>query len=135
MASKIFISYRRDNSAGTAGRLHDRLAEQFGHKNLFIDVDNVPAGTDFVEYLGEQVAICDIFLCAIGPHWLDNKDDKGHRRLDQPDDFVRIEMRKRSSEIPVIPVLIDSARVPKASELPDDLATITRRQAVELRNS
>jgi hypothetical protein len=72
MASKIFISYRRDDSAGTAGRLHDRLAERFGQKNLFFDVDNVPVGTDFVEYLGEQVANCDIFLCAIGPHWLDN---------------------------------------------------------------
>jgi TPR repeat protein len=136
MASKIFISYRRDDSAGTAGRLHDRLAEKFGHSNLFIDVDNMPAGTDFVEYLGKQVAICDIFLCAIGPHWLDNKDDEGRRRLDQPDDFVRVEIAEAlKRKIPVIPVLIDGARVPKARELPDDLAPLTRRQAVELRNS
>ena len=136
MASKIFISYRRDDSAGTAGRLHDRLAERFGQKNLFFDVDNVPAGTDFVEYLGEQVANCDIFLCAIGPHWLDNRDDKGHRRLDQPDDFVRVEIGSAlKRKIPVIPVLIDGARVPKATELPEDIATLARRQAVELRNS
>ena len=60
MASKIFISYRRDDSAGTAGRLHDRLAEAFGEENLFIDVDNMPAGADFVETLNKQVAICDV---------------------------------------------------------------------------
>jgi hypothetical protein len=136
MANKIFISYRRDDSAGTAGRLHDRLAEKFGHSNLFIDVDNMPAGADFVEYLGKQVAICDIFLCAIGPQWLNNKDDEGRRRLDQPDDFVRVEIAEAlKRKIPVIPVLIDGARVPKARELPDDLAPLTRRQAVELRNS
>jgi TPR repeat protein len=136
MASKIFISYRRDDSAGTAGRLHDRLAERFGRNNLFIDVDNMPAGSDFVEYLGKQVANCDIFLCAIGPHWLDNKDDEGRRRLDQPDDFVRVEIAEAlKRKIPVIPVLIDGARVPKARELPDDLAPLTRRQAVEVRNS
>jgi TPR repeat protein len=136
MANKIFISYRRDDSAGTAGRLHDRLAERFGQKNLFFDVDNVPAGTDFVEYLGEQVASCDIFLCAIGPHWLDNKDDGGRRRLDQPDDFVRVEIGSAlKRKIPVIPVLIDGARVPKTTELPEDIAALARRQAVEVRNS
>jgi hypothetical protein len=73
IASKICISYRRDDSAGTAGRLHDRLAERFGHNNLFIDVDNMPAGADFVDYLGKQVANCDIFLCAIGPRWIEDR--------------------------------------------------------------
>ncbi|MFZ0123081.1 MAG: toll/interleukin-1 receptor domain-containing protein, partial [Xanthobacteraceae bacterium] len=75
MASKIFISYRRDDSAGTAGRLHDRLAEAFGEENLFIDVDNMPAGADFVETLNKQVAICDVFLCTVGPSWLNAKDN------------------------------------------------------------
>ena len=82
MANKIFISYRRDDSAGTAGRLHDRLAEKFGQDNLFIDVDNLPAGADFVEYLGKQIANCEIFLCTVGPNWLNAKDDDGRRRLD-----------------------------------------------------
>ena len=136
MASKIFISYRGDNSAGTAGRLHDRLAERFGQENLFIDVDNMPAGADFVEHLGKQVANCDIFLCTVGPNWLNAKDDDGRRRLDQPDDYVRVEIAEALKRtIPVIPVLIDGARVPKRGELPDDIAPLTRRQAVEVRNS
>jgi TIR domain/Sel1 repeat len=136
MANKIFISYRRDDSAGTAGRLHDRLAERFGQDNLFIDVDNLPAGADFVEYLGKQIANCEIFLCTVGPNWLNAKDDDGRRRLDQPDDYVRVEIAEALKRtIPVIPVLIDGARLPKRAELPEDIASLTRRQAVEVRNS
>ena len=81
MAGKIFINYRRDDSGGTAGRLHDRLAQTFGRKNLFMDVDNIPAGVDFVEYLPSQVAACDVFLAIIGPNWLDAKDGDGRRRF------------------------------------------------------
>jgi hypothetical protein len=134
--SKIFISYRRDDSAAMAGRLHDRLAETFGEANLFIDVDNMPAGADFVKYLNKQVGSCDIFLCAIGPNWLDAKDEDGQRRLDQPDDYVRVEIAAAlSRDIPVIPVLIDGAHVPKARELPEDIAALTRRNAIEVRSS
>jgi tetratricopeptide (TPR) repeat protein len=136
MASKIFISYRRDDSAGTAGRLHDRLAETFGAENLFIDVDNMPAGADFVETLNKQVAFCDVFLCTVGPNWLNAKGDDGQRRLNQPGDYVRAEIAEAlNRNIPVIPVLVDGARVPKDHELPNDLAPLTRRQAVEVRNS
>ena len=85
---KIFINYRRDDLIGTAGRLHDRLAQTFGRKNLFMDVDHIPAGVDFVDYLHSQVAACDVFLAVIGPNWLDAKDDDGRRRFDNPDDFV-----------------------------------------------
>ena len=80
MADKIFINYRRDDSAGTAGRLHDRFVQTFGRKNLFMDVDHIPAGVDFVDYLRSQVAACDVFLAVIGPNWLDAKDDSGRRR-------------------------------------------------------
>src|SRR6516165_8789058 len=136
MANKIFISYRREDSAATAGRLYDRLAETFRRQNLFIDVDTMPAGADFVTYLNQQVANCNVFLCAIGPNWLNAKDDDGRRRLDQLDDFVRVEIAAAlKRNIPVIPVLVDGARVPKARELPDDIAPLTRRQAVEVRNS
>jgi tetratricopeptide (TPR) repeat protein len=136
MAGKIFINYRRDDSPGTAGRLHDRLAQTFGRKNLFMDVDHIPAGVDFLEYLNSQVAACDVFLAVIGPNWLDAKDDDGRRRFDNPDDFVTIEIAAAlARKIRVIPVLVDSARTPKADKLPDSVKPLVRRNAVEVRNT
>jgi hypothetical protein len=136
MAGKIFINYRRDDSIGTAGRLHDRLAQTFGRKNLFMDVDHIPAGVDFVEYLHSQVAACDVFLAVIGPNWLDAKDDSGRRRFDNPDDFVTIEIAAAlARKIRVIPVLVDGARTPKAEKLPDSVKPLVRRNAVEVRNT
>jgi TIR domain len=136
MAAKIFINYRRDDSIGTAGRLHDRLAQRFGRKNLFMDVDHIPAGVDFVNYLNIQVAQCDVFLAIIGPNWLHARDESGGRRIDNPDDFVAIEIAAAlARDIPVIPVLIDGARMPKATELPEALKSFVRRNAVEVRNS
>jgi tetratricopeptide (TPR) repeat protein len=136
MADKIFINYRRDDSAGTAGRLHDRLVQTFGRKNLFMDVDHIPAGVDFVDYLHSQVAACDVFLAVIGPNWLDAKDDSGRRRFDNPDDFVTIEIAAAlARNIRVIPVLVDGARTPKADKLPDSVKPLARRNAVEVRNT
>src|SRR6266511_6312114 len=122
MVGKIFINYRRDDSRGTAGRLNDRLIETFGRNKIFMDVDHIPAGADFVAYLNEQVASSDAFLIVIGPNWLDAKDESGRRRLDDHDDFVAIEIAAAlERNIRVIPVLIDGARMPKASELTDRL--------------
>ena len=136
MAGTIFINYRRDDSAGTAGRLHDRLAQTFGRKTLFMDVDHIPAGVDFVEYLQSQVAACGVFLAVIGPNWLDAKDDSGRRRFDNPDDFVTIEIGAAlARNIRVIPVLVDGARTPKADKLPDSVKPLARRNAVEVRNT
>src|SRR6476619_158116 len=136
MAGKIFINYRRDDSAATAGRLHDRLAQTFGLENLFMDVDHIPAGVDFVDYLPSQVAACDVFLAVIGPNWLDAKDDDGRRRFDNPDDFVAIEIAAAlARNIRVIPVLVDGARTPKAANLPNSIKPLVRRNAVEVRNS
>src|SRR5262245_15385795 len=136
MAGKIFINYRRDDSPGTAGRLHDRLAQTFGRNNLFMDVDHIPAGVDFTEYLHNQVAACDVFLAVIGPNWLDAKDHSGHRRFDDPDDFVTIEIAAAlARNIRVIPVLVDGARTPKAEKLPDLVKPLVRRNAVEVRNT
>src|SRR5262249_48634772 len=136
MAGKIFINYRRDDSISTAGRLHDRLAQTFGRKSLFIDVDHVPAGVDFVDYLHSQVAACDVFLAVIGPNWLDAKDEDGRRRLDNPDDFVAIEITAAlARDIRVIPILVDGARLPKADKLPDRLKSLVRRNALEVRNT
>jgi tetratricopeptide (TPR) repeat protein len=136
MAGKIFINYRREDSSGTAGRLHDRLAQAFGRNNLFMDVDHTPAGIDFVDYLHKQVAACDVFLAVIGPNWLDAKDDDGRRRFDKPDDFVTIEIAAAlARNIRVIPVLVDGASMPKADKLPDSIKSLVRRNAVEIRNT
>ena len=136
MAGKIFINYRRDDLSSTAGRLHDRLAQTFGRKNLFMDVDHVPAGVDFVEHLHRQVAACDVFLAIIGPNWLDAKDGDGRRRFDNPDDFVTVEIAAAlARNIRVIPVLVDGARMPKADKLPDAIKPLVRRNAVEVRNT
>src|SRR5260370_19406749 len=132
----IFINYRRDDSISTAGRLHDRLAQTFGRKSLFMDVDHIPAGVDFVDYLHSQVAACDVFLAVIGPNWLNAKDDRGRRRFDNPDDFVTIEIAAAlARNIRVIPVLVDGACTPKADELPDSVKPLVRRNAVEVRNT
>src|SRR5262245_19891472 len=136
MAVKIFINYRRDDSIGMAGRLHDRLAQTFGRDKLFMDVDHIPVGVDFVEHLNSQVAACDAILVVIGPHWLDAKDESGDRRLDNPDDFVAIEIAAAlARDIRVIPVLVDGARMPKASQLPDSLKPLARRHAIEVRHA
>jgi formylglycine-generating enzyme required for sulfatase activity len=136
MAGKIFINYRRDDSIGTAGRLHDRLAQTFGRDKLFMDVDHIPAGVDFVAHLNRQVASCNAILVIIGPNWLDAKDESGGRRLDNPDDFVTLEIAAAlARDIRVIPVLVDGARMPKADKLPDSIKPLVRRNAVEVRNA
>ena len=136
MAGKIFVNYRRDDSIGMAGRLHDRLAQTFGRDKLFMDVDHIPAGVDFVAHLNSQVAACEVVLVVIGRNWLRAKDKAGQRRLHQTDDFVAIEIAAAlARNIRVIPVLVDGARMPKESELPDSLKPLARRQAVDVRHS
>jgi len=134
MTGTIFINYRREDSISIAGRLYDRLSHTFGRKNIFMDVDHIPAGVDFEAHLNTQVDECEIFLVVIGPRWLEVKDESGGRRLDNSDDFVNIEIRTAlARDIRVIPVLVDGASMPKAGELPDPLKALARRQAVELR--
>jgi hypothetical protein len=94
-----------------------------------MDVDQIPAGIDFVAHLNSQVAACKVLLAVIGPHWLDVKNEAGQRRLNQPKDFVAIEIAVALARgIRVIPVLIDGASIPKASELPDSLKPLVRRK-------
>lgn len=136
MAGKIFINYRRDDALASAGRLHDRLVPVFGRTNLFLDVDHIPAGVDFVQHLEEQVAACDVFLAVIGPSWLEAKDETGRRRLDNPGDFVVVEITAAlARDIRLIPVLLDGARMPRPEDLPDALKPLARRNAVEVRNT
>jgi hypothetical protein len=92
MSGKIFINYRRGDDPGNTGRLFDQLQDVFPRDRLFMDVDSIPPGRDFVRVLDEQVAQSDVLLAVIGKGWLDARDQHGVRRLDKPDDFVRIEI-------------------------------------------
>ncbi len=132
----IFINYRRDDAPGVAGRLYDHLARSFSHGEIFIDVDAIKPGLDFVKQLDAQVSQCDVLLAIIGPHWLNATDDKGRRRLEGDHDYVRIEIASAlKRDIPVIPVLIDGAAMPTEDELPENLASLARRHALELRHT
>ena len=136
MARKVFICYRRDDSAGYAGRVHDRLEREFGRDLLFMDVDSIPLGTNFVKVLGEEVAKCDVLLALIGKSWLDARDENGNRRLENPDDFVRIEIATAlKRDIPVIPILLEGTRVPKADKLPDELKELALRNGLDVRHA
>jgi hypothetical protein len=129
MSSKIFISYRRDDAAPWAGRIHERLSRHFGRHELFMDVDNIPPGFDFVKILDQQVGQCDVLLAIIGKDWL-TANERGERRLDDPKDFVRIELESAlNRDVRVIPVLVDGASMPREQDLPPSLHSLVRRQA------
>jgi WD40 repeat protein len=134
MSGRIFINYRRGDEPGFALALYARLEESFAANQLFMDVEGgIPAGHDFVEVLERQVAQCDVLLVLIGRGWLAVKDENGARRLDNPDDFVRVEIEsamRRGKR--VIPVLVNNAEMPRAGELPEPLKPLARRHAVRL---
>jgi TIR domain-containing protein len=136
MAAKVFISYRRADSAGYSGRVMDRLDRELGRDLVFMDVDAIPLGTNFSKVLHEEVAKCSVLLAVIGPNWSDARDEHGNRRLDNPNDFVRIEIAAAlQRNIPVIPILLEGARIPKADELPEDLKELALRNGMEVRHA
>ena len=112
---KVFISYRREDCQGTAGHLHEKLEGHFGSENVFFDVDSIPIGRNFVEYLDEQVSRCDVLLAVIGKRWLEAKDENGAYRLQDENDFVRIEVTSalKRDNIRVVPVLVEGQRFRK----------------------
>jgi polar amino acid transport system substrate-binding protein len=127
----IFISYRRQDTGWPAGRLYDLLIERFPAEQVFKDVDNIDPGDDFVERLTAAVASCDVLLALIGPQWLTITDENGQRRLDNPEDWVRLEIETAlTRRIRVIPILVDDARMPRENELPATLSPLIRRNAV-----
>src|SRR5215831_14080713 len=133
MAGKIFINYRRGDDPGNTGRLFDRLQEAFQPEQLFMDVDNIAPGLDFVRVLEDQVAKCDVLLAIIGKGWIDAGDATGARRLDNPEDFVRIEIDSAlKQDKRVIPVLVGDAHMPRPEELPEAIRPLARRNAVRL---
>jgi hypothetical protein len=133
MAGNIFINYRRGDDPGFTQALFSRLEQAFAPDRLFMDVDNIAPGLDFVQVLNEQVARCDVLIAVIGKNWLEAADESGQRRLDNPEDFVRIEIESALSQKKrVIPVLVNDARMPRSTELPDGLKPFARCNAVRL---
>jgi hypothetical protein len=129
----IFINYRRNDSEGEAGRLFDELTLQFSGNQVFMDVAAIEPGRDFRKAIDQSISSCSVLLAVIGPEWLESRDADGRRRLDDPNDFVRIELASAlHRDIPVIPVLVRSAKMPHADQLPDDLRDLAFRNAVEL---
>lgn len=133
MAGKILINYRRGDNSGYAGRLYDHLQDKFEPQQIFRDVDSIAPGLDLVRELNERVAECDVLLAVIGNDWIGARNAAGGRRLDDPDDFVRIEIAAAlRQDKQVIPVLVDGAQMPRADELPEQLRPLARRNAVRL---
>jgi hypothetical protein len=136
MAQRIFISYRRDDSRGYAGRLQGDLSRRYTEEHVFRDVE-IPPGADFGEYITSLVDKCNVVLAIIGPRWLDARDREGERRIDDPQDWVRLEIERALARdgVEVIPVLVDGARLPPREELPPSLLGLRRRNAFELSDS
>ena len=130
-----FISYRRDDAAGYAGRLHESLERRLGGQ-LFRDVDTLQPGQDFVKAIEARLAVCKVMLVIIGREWLDARNAAGARRLDDPFDFVRLETAAGLSraDVLVVPVLVEGASMPAAVQLPENMQALARRHAVSIRD-
>ncbi len=128
--ARVFLSYRRSDTKWAVGRIYDRLAELFDPKSLFLDVSDIEPGDDFADRIQEIVEICDVLLAVIGRNWLTVTDRAGRRRLDDPNDLVRVEIATALKRgIRVVPILVDRVEMPKSSDLPDDLADLSRKNA------
>jgi hypothetical protein len=130
---RIFISYRQKDSAYSTSWLFDRLTEKFGTEQVFKDVDSIGLGDDFVEAIQDAVGSCDVLLAVIGEEWLDASAPDGSRRLDHPEDFVRLEIEAAlQRKVLLIPILIDGVEMPTADDLPESIASLSRRQALQV---
>ena len=135
--ARVFISYRRDDSAGHAGRLFDRIRQHFDDDSILMDIETIKPGEDFVKSVSEAAGSSDVVIVLIGRRWLTVTDDAGRRRLDDPGDIVRLEVRTalKHKNVRVIPALVDGAAMPDREDLPDDLETLARLNAFEISDS
>ena len=130
---RIFISYRRSDSAGHAGRLYDYLKEYFGEDRIFFDVDTIKPGADFEQKIKSELDNSTVVLVLIGNQWLGIKDTSGNKRLDDPHDYVRLEVETAlNKEFTVIPVLLQGVSMPSGNELPEPVYDLSRRNAIKL---
>ena len=133
MGNPVFISYRRDDTEGEAGRLFDDLTREFGSNSVFMDVAGIRPGVDFVKAIEENVADCGVLLAIIGPTWATIANAGGQRRLEDPNDFVVLEIASAlKRDVPVIPVLVHGAKMPSQDQLPESLKSFSHRNSVEL---
>jgi dipeptidyl aminopeptidase/acylaminoacyl peptidase len=133
---RIVLNYRRDDSGGHAGRLYDALSARFGEDHVFMDIDAIEPGADFVQTIEAAVDSCDAFLSLIGRDWLAAADEQGRRRLEDPGDYVRLEIEAAlRRDVRLIPVLLQETEMPEPGVLPGSLAPLARRNAIELRDS
>ena len=134
MSDHIFISYRRDDAAYVTGHINDLLREEFGDESVFTDVDNIALGVDFRKVLDESVSQCRVFLAVVGDHWLTVSGQDGKPRLNDPADFVRIEIESAlRRNIPIIPLLVGHATMPQAEDLPESLRDFAFRNGTPIR--
>lgn len=131
----IFIGYRRDDTADVAGRIFDAMTQRFGKGRVFKDVDNIGPGVHFGDYIRSVLPKCRVALMLVGPHWLESKDEDGRRRLDDEHDWVRTEIETALSTpgVLTVPVLVNGARMPRASEVPESLRPLLLRNAAVIR--
>ena len=131
----IFISYRRQEASQLAGRLSDCLVDRFGKGRVFLDVDAIEPGADFAEEISRAVAACQVLLVVIGPNWLTVTDERSRRRLDDPDDIVRLEIEAAlTRDVRVIPILVEGAVMPGRQDLPESLVRLGRLNALHIRH-
>ncbi len=132
----IFISYRREDAAGHAGRIYDRLVQRFGEAQVFLDFNAIPGATDFTEEIRDALGRANVVLIVIGPRWLTEVGDRGRPRLQEQNDIVRAEVRTAlESKVAVIPVLVGGAKMPPREQLPADLSDLHALNAVEILDS
>lgn len=132
----IFISYRREDGSSAAGRLYDRLVLRFGKGQVFMDVDTLSPGEKFEEVIDRTLSACDALVVLIGRNWLSTTDPHGHRRLDDPNDWIRLEVATAlRRDILVVPVLVEDAAMPRPDELPEAIAPLAKRNALEISHS
>jgi hypothetical protein len=132
--SRLFISYRRADSQEVTGRIYDRLIKRFSAQSVFRDIDSIPLGLPFPEVLNQALKQTDLVLVVIGSAWLTVRDQGGRRRIDDPDDFVRLEVETALRlDIPVVPVLVSNASLPRPEELPQALVDLTSRNGIQAR--
>ena len=130
----IFISYRREDAADVTGRIHDRLRQHFGEDAIFTDVDKIPLGEDFRQHLDQKMSQCKVLLPVIGRNWIKAKDHRGRLRLEDPGDFVRLEIESAlKRNIPVIPLLVHGIEMPSVEDLPESLRPLAFRNGTPIR--